>query len=560
MVNAWLVIVVVIITLAIIASSIYILVYFSHPEDKNVAWFPKIVVVLGLTLAAFSILMLPLDVANTPTHISGGGGFPMEELWLAVYIIIAAMVVVVIPFAIFYYEAEEVEPGEETPSQLASAIKGTVLTLVVFMALCVVLWFTIGIAEIPVVKFASTLQTTSAPTKPELLNQTLGNASLTTIPNDTLLAEVRPTECVNVTYNYTYFQNFSYIDNGVNITLSNGTYITVNFTNATQVCYYPFSDLRPQYNRTNDQYLKFRVTFLLYIISMVVFLGWVLFIVFGGIGFIALPFDCINDFRKRPIRISLEQYTTRKKDIGERATKLIEIGNALRDKSRRMGRGSRWSRRRQRSNYNKFRQAVFFLEEDYERLQLCYKRQGGKVLLYYLMFLFGLVAVCLTILWVLQIFLFMFTQPYPFHPFLNSMLIAMDQVFALFGVIFYGLFAFYLLLCVIKGNFKFGMRVFILFPIHPMRVGGTLMNAFLFNTLLILICSVSITQFTTQAFSEYTSLTAINAMFSLAVRNLMGIRYIFLGYIYALFCMIFLAGIYFAAKPKEKPATDQIVI
>jgi LMBR1 domain-containing protein 1 len=293
---------------------------------------------------------------------------------------------------------------------------------------------------------------------------------------------------------------------------------------------------------------------------MVVFLGWVLFIVFGGIGFIALPFDCINDFRKRPIRISLEQYTTRKKDIGERATKLIEIGNALRDKSRKMGRGSRWSRRRQRSNYNKFRQAVFFLEEDYERLQLCYKRQGGKVLLYYLMFLFGLVAVCLTLLWVLQIFLYMFTQPYPFHPFLNAMLIAMDQVFALFGVIFYGLFSFYLLLCVIKGNFKFGMRVFILFPIHPMRVGGTLMNAFLFNTLLILICSVSITQFTTQAFSEYTSLTAINAMFSLAVRNLMGIRYIFLGYIYALFCMIFLAGIYFAAKPKEKPATDQIVI
>lgn len=40
----------------------------------------------------------------------------------------------------------------------------------------------------------------------------------------------------------------------------------------------------------------------------------------------------------------------------------------------------------------------------------------------------------------------------------------------------------------------------------------------------------------------------------------MGLRYIFLGYIYALFAMIFLAGIYFAAKPKEKPATDQIVI
>lgn len=141
---------------------------------------------------------------------------------------------------------------------------------------------------------------------------------------------------------------------------------------------------------------------------MVVFFGWVLFIVFGGIGLIALPFDCINNFKKRPIRITLDKYVTLKgkakylpdlfrytagkKEIGERATKLIEIGNALKDKQRKMGRGSRWSRRRQRSNYNKFRQAVFFLEEDYDHLQECYKRQGGKVLLYYLMFLFGLIG------------------------------------------------------------------------------------------------------------------------------------------------------------------------
>ena len=50
------------------------------------------------------------------------------------------------------------------------------------------------------------------------------------------------------------------------------------------------------------------------------------------------------------------RWTAGKKEIGERATKLIEIGTALKDKQRKMGRGSRWSRRRQRSNYNKFRQ------------------------------------------------------------------------------------------------------------------------------------------------------------------------------------------------------------
>lgn len=548
MVNAWLVIVTVIISLAIVAASIYLLVYFSHPEDKNVAWFPKIVVIFGLSLAAFSILMLPLDVANTK---GTDGGFPMDDLWLAVYFTIAIMAVVIVPFTIFYYEAEEVEPGEEAPSQIASAIKGTVLTLIVFVVITVILWITIGIAEIPVVKFASVLETTRAPEKPEYLNLTNRSAvDINFMTNDTLLAEILPTSCENITTTIVLW----------NETLPDGTPNISVITNETEVCYYPFQDLRPEFNRTTGEHLKFRVTIVLYAISMVVFFGWILFIVFGGIGLIALPFDCINNFKKRPIRISLDQFTTRKKEIGERATKLIEIGNALREKQKRMGRGNRWSRRRQRSNYNKFRQAVFFLEEDYDHLNQCYKRQGGKVLLYYLMFLFGLISVCLTILWLLQIFLYLFTQPYPFHPFLNDMLVAMDGVFPLFGVIFYGLFSFYLLLCVIKGNFKFGMRVFILFPIHPMRVGGTLMNAFLFNVLLILICAVSITQFTTQAFQMYAGSTAINRMFGIAVRNLMGIKYIFLGYIYVFFGIVILAGIYFAAKPKEKPATDQIVI
>lgn len=45
MVNVFLVVVAVILSLAIIAGSIYVLVYFQHPEDKLVAWVPKIVVV-----------------------------------------------------------------------------------------------------------------------------------------------------------------------------------------------------------------------------------------------------------------------------------------------------------------------------------------------------------------------------------------------------------------------------------------------------------------------------------------------------------------------------------
>lgn len=38
----------------------YILIEYQHPEDRNQAWFPKIVVVFGLTLAVCSVLMFPL--------------------------------------------------------------------------------------------------------------------------------------------------------------------------------------------------------------------------------------------------------------------------------------------------------------------------------------------------------------------------------------------------------------------------------------------------------------------------------------------------------------------
>lgn len=59
--------------------------------------------------------MLPLDVANT----NGGrndGGFPMDIMWIVFYVITGVLCVVVIPFAIFYYEAED--PTEEYVLQI----------------------------------------------------------------------------------------------------------------------------------------------------------------------------------------------------------------------------------------------------------------------------------------------------------------------------------------------------------------------------------------------------------------------------------------------------------
>jgi LMBR1 domain-containing protein 1 len=77
----------VVVTVAMLIGNIYVLAFYAHPEDRNQAWFPKIVVLLGLTLAFLSVLMLPLDRANRnacdQSKIVSACTFtlPMTELW-----------------------------------------------------------------------------------------------------------------------------------------------------------------------------------------------------------------------------------------------------------------------------------------------------------------------------------------------------------------------------------------------------------------------------------------------------------------------------------------------
>jgi LMBR1 domain-containing protein 1 len=55
----------------------------------------------------------------------------------------------------------------------------------------------------------------------------------------------------------------------------------------------------------------------------------------------------------------------------------------------------------------------------------------------------------------------------PIHPFLNSILSETKDI-PLIGVVFYGIFVFYLLACTIKGNAKLGMRL-IFMTVHPLK-------------------------------------------------------------------------------------------
>ena len=68
MVDVFLVICIVVAFAIMIVAGVYFIVYYQHPDDKNEAWVPKIVVLLGLCLAGGTVLGLPLDVGNNSTN------------------------------------------------------------------------------------------------------------------------------------------------------------------------------------------------------------------------------------------------------------------------------------------------------------------------------------------------------------------------------------------------------------------------------------------------------------------------------------------------------------
>lgn len=136
------------------------------------------------------------------------------------------------------------------------------------------------------------------------------------------------------------------------------------------------------------------------------------------------------------------------------------------------------------------------IEREFENLQTAYKERGGSPLKWWFSLFVGILGAVISLLWVVHIVMYLVLTP-PASSFLNIIFVNLDKAFSMLGTIAYGVFAFWLLWCVIKGNFKFGLRL-IFIPIYPMRLGDTMMTSFLFNTMLILFSSVAVTQFCAQ--------------------------------------------------------------
>ena len=100
---------------------------------------------------------------------------------------------------------------------------------------------------------------------------------------------------------------------------------------------------------------------------------------------------------------------------------------------------------------------------------------------------------------------------------------------------------------------KMGIR-FAFFTIHPMEPGKTMMNSFLFNVGIILLCEIPVIQFCSSAFSIYARVTSISMLFGTQIRYIKGFDFMFQYniFLYIFFAFIALTSLYMAVKkPKD---------
>lgn len=325
-----------------------------------------------------------------------------------------------------------------------------------------------------------------------------------------------------------------------------------------------------------------RTTFPIYVIALATVIGWLLFMVFAGVGLIALPVDMIKSYIYRPqVMITKTEYIRRGGEIGKKAKEVLDGLRAAQVDMRRNGRT-----RKSRRTLAALTSELTSLEEEEMKLREVYPQGEDAelswavtVIGYFFNFAGGICAAGISAMWLIHILVYMFLSPPP-SPLLNTMFIQMDDVFGLFGTAAFAVFCFYLVLATLKGNFKLGLN-FLFFSVHPMSPGNTLMSrraavnmrpgllltprsqlpvqhwprhALLNIHHPVLRVGTSAAPVTAlrlltpaQAFDEYANETSVNEIFGNEITNLKGIG------------AIFQYGVFGASPPRHKPrepATD----
>lgn len=462
------------------------------------------------------------------------GGLPMGFLWNIVFWLIPLWTFILIPFATFYYEADDgllmagtaYAPNPVKKSRLRQALCYQLFVIVIVSIFFTVMYLLLSDTKIPVIEYTGN--------GPSLLTQK--SYMITPIFNGT----------VTLPFNATTQM--------ANMDDNDDAWVTATVRNDSPII------------------LTLQVSFGTFFAGLMAWIGWFLFAVFGGIGLSAVPLDLILTYTHRPRHLDAVEFAEVQLSLRERVNELVDIGELIkieREQKAVAGLTSRFggwtldsdarkAAKEERQAILGFKQAVYLLEEDVEQFQAVgAAKDKYNPLIPYIALVCGFISIIISIFWFIHIIVYVFPNP-PWAPFLNNYFSFFDAWFPLFGVLSVAIFTLYLLFAAIKGAFKFGIRL-LLFHIHPMKVGKTYMSSFLFNLALVLLCALPVVQFCQQAFADYAAFAEIRQLFGVQIQYLQFFSAFWRNdiFIYVFFVISILTALYLARTPKDQSASGQ---
>lgn len=445
------------------------------------------------------------------------GNLDLVLVWQILFISIAIMAIIVIPFTVFYYEADDEGVGarKRAPDDLLKRCTDTTNCSRSLGSAFLYTTITVIITALVVAIPFAFLNTTEIPYK------------VTTISTSNA--------------------NFFYSAQTTPAQKGCGKSAGCTFSDAT---------------------LELTVSFVVWLAAMLMLGGWVVFIFYAGVGLVALPLDGINAFRDRPKVLTVAEARNIKQNLLDKTKKLLAAATELGEQitsastSRLSWSEKRKFKREEKEAVRRLRVLTDSLDDEVLEYQTCEPRayrEHYNPIVPYLKLVGSIVGIVVSVCWVAQIILVVLIQP-PVDPLLNNMFAALDGVADFIGTALFALFTFYLLLAVIRGNLKFGTRFFII-KLHPMKPGRTLINSFLFNLLFVLLCVLPVVQLSEDAFTGYTRLTDAGVIFGTQVQYMQFFRYIFetKAHIYALLGVMFLSFLYFLMYPSDREYHSQVM-
>jgi len=469
--NVIIIIVMVCIPLVAAVISMVIMCLLQSPIDYNQAWIPKIVVIIAMIFISCMPMMLPIDVSNLSQAAGLTNVTPI--LWQVIFGMVTVLCVIVLPFAIFYYESKTTSDKQGMLRQCCVAFVMTAIVLIIYAIIIGVTYYWLGICEIPLITEVETQYKSSL---------TAANSA------------------ISCTYN----------------------------------CGSVSSTMSP------------RMSIILYFIAWISIAGWIVFVFAGACGFFSLPINCFTFAITRKIKLlNAHEYRQAQKIMVKETKRLMDIAITLDEDMK----AYRWiPNAKNLRAYQIYKKDVTQLQDDFKLVERCAKDAGGSIFYIVGALIASVFTMLLTLTWIVHIFCWLVYPELsggpPLNPILNTFLTILEGVTPLLSWSFYALFIYYVVIVTLWGVYRFSNNIPFI-NIYPLRYRDTLMNGLLINCGVMLVASVTIIQFSAEAFSGYARYTSIDALFNTYVNNMIYIKYFFEYVDVAFFAMILL-GLFFS--------------